>query len=127
MIPHPIRLRKPWKTEQLSADRVAYSRRFNSPSGLDSWERVWLEIDRVMVSGEVLINQKPVGDLRAAEHFAADITDFLSASNEIRIEADPATKLADPPPSGSIYITDPDTPLGSPVGEVRLVIRAQPR
>ncbi len=124
MIPHTIRLRHPWETEGADGQHVVYRRRFNRPTGLESGERVTLEIDRAMVAGQVSLNATVLGELEPAEFFAADITQILVDGNELVIEADPRSRLEKPPPTSSIYIVEPDEPPGSPVGDVRLVIRA---
>ncbi len=123
MIPHSIRLRQPWDEVPAGAGRVAYRRRFNSPTGLDDWKRVSLEIDRAIFAGEVLLNGVSLGPLAPGELFAADITPHLQPANELRVEVDPRTALSRPPQTNSIYIIDLEEPLGSPIGDVRLVIR----
>lgn len=124
MIPHPIRLRHPWETQPVGDSRVLHRRRFNRPTSLDDWERVTLEIDRVCCAGEISLNGNAVGTLAPGEYFSADVTEMLQSRNELRIEIDPASVLPKPPPSSTIYIIDPNAPLGSPVGDVQLVIRA---
>jgi hypothetical protein len=126
MIPHPIRLRHPWETEGSAAGNVTYRRKFNRPTGLDLWEQVTLEIDRAVVAGQVSLNGTSLGQLKPGEFFTADISSLLAPANELCVLADPRSALAAPPGSSSIYITDPDEPLGSPVGDVRLVIRSTP-
>jgi hypothetical protein len=124
MIPHSIRLRQPWEELPAESGRMLYRRRFNRPTGLDAWERVALEIDRAMLVGEVSLNGFLLGQLMPGQLFVADITPHLQAANELSVEADPQTVLPTPPQSNSIYIVDPTEPLGSPIGDVRLVIRA---
>ena len=124
MIPHSIRLRQPWEEVPAGDGRVAYRRRFNRPTGLDAWERVSLEIDRAVLAGAVSLNGFLLGQLMPGQLFAADITPHLQAANELSVEAGPQTVLPTLPQSNSIYIVDPTEPLGSPIGEVRLVIRA---
>jgi hypothetical protein len=124
MIPHSIRLRQPWDEVPAEAGRTIYRRRFNRPTGLDAWERVSLEIDRAVVIGTVSLNGALLGQVVPGQLFTADITPHLQLANELRVEADPQTALASPPPSNSVYIVDPTEPLGSPIGDVRLVIRA---
>ncbi|MCC7083860.1 MAG: hypothetical protein IT427_02505 [Pirellulales bacterium] len=124
MIPHTIRLRHPWDPSPAADGRIAYLRRFNRPTNLDAWERVSLEIDRAMSCGEVGLNGRLLGSLKVGEFFAVDVTDLLQASNELRVEIDPATTAAAPPITRMIYVVDVDEPLGSPIGDARLVIRA---
>ena len=126
MVPHPIRLRHPWESQPLATGQILYRRRFNRPTGLELHEQVALEIDRTMVAADVSLNGHPLGQIKPAEFFSADITELLAAANELTILADPLTALSAPPPSQSIYIADPDALPGSPVGEVRLVIRSAP-
>ena len=133
MIPHPIRLRHPW--DELPGDipgSVIYRRVFNQPSGLDTWERVSLEVDRAIYSGEITLNGQSIGRLQVGQFFSADITQFLQPNNELHVKVDPPVTSAnlDPAdaksqlrPSHSAYIVDPNEPLGSPIGDVRLLIR----
>jgi hypothetical protein len=125
MIPHSIRLRQPW--DELPASipgRAIFRRRFNSPTGLDTWERVVLEVDRTIFSGQLSINGTPIGQLQSGQLFSADITELLQTSNEVRAEVDCHSAAEPPPASASIYIVDHNEPLGSPIGDVRLVIRS---
>jgi hypothetical protein len=125
MIPHSIRLRHPWdELPGSELGKIAYRRRFQRPTNLDAWERVTLEIDRAIYSGEVRFNSALLGPLQAGEFFAADITDQLALQNELLIEIDPCTRLAAIPATQTIYVVEPDEPLGSPIGDVRLVISA---
>jgi hypothetical protein len=125
MIPHPIRLRQPWdEVPTKSADGKAYCRRFNRPTGLDAWETVCLEIDRAMYCGEVSLNGVSLGKLKTGELFVAEITALWKPANELVVEVDRATAVKGPIPSVSIYVIDPDEPPSSPIGEVRLLIRA---
>ncbi len=123
MIPHSIRLRHPWETIPGEAGRAIFRRTFNSPTGLDAWERVSLEIDRAIISGDVSLNGIALGHLSPGELFAADITDVLKPRNELLVAGDMPVPAPSLPPSNSVYIVDPDEPLGSPIGDVRLVIR----
>jgi hypothetical protein len=134
MIPHPIRLRHPW--DELPGDlpgSVVYRRVFNQPTGLDTWERVSLEVDRTIFSGEILLNGQSIGNMHAGQFFSADITQLLQPSNELHVKVAPPITSANPnaadansqlPPSHSAYIVDPNEPLGSPIGDVRLLIRS---
>ncbi|HEY2882318.1 MAG TPA: hypothetical protein VGJ15_07795 [Pirellulales bacterium] len=124
MLPHPIRLRRPWEeVPTATQDRKAYLRRFNRPTGLDTWETVTLEIDRILYRGDVSLNGTPLGTIEVGEFFTSDITSLLRDANELCVEVDPATATAAAPVSHSVYIVEPDEPPGSPIGEVRLVIR----
>jgi hypothetical protein len=124
MLPHPIRLRHPWdELPGASPEQVVYCRRFNRPTGMDTWERISLEIDRGIFAGQISLNGTVLGLLRPGEFFAADVTALLEPVNELRATVDRPTQLATPPASASVYIVDPDEPLGSPIGDVRLVIR----
>lgn len=145
MLPHTIRLREPWESdpgtltqgvEGSGVDhrevppggegRAVYRRRFNRPTNLDAWERVALEIDRAIFAGEVMLNGKAVGRMTPGELFSVDVTTLLEAQNELAVTVLLATRLSHPPESSSIYARDPNEPLGSPVGDVQLVIRTAP-
>jgi hypothetical protein len=124
MIPHPIRLRHPWdELPGTVPGRATYRRRFNRPTGLDTWERVSLEVDRAIFSGEISLNGTNLGHFEAGQFFQADITRLLQAANELNVDVDHQTALSQPPPTTSVYAVGPDEPLGSPIGDVRLVIR----
>jgi hypothetical protein len=125
MIPHSIRLRHPWdELPESEAGKIVYRRRFQRPTNLDAWERVTLEIDRAICSGNLQLNGARLGQLQAGEFFSVDITDQLTLQNELLVETDPRTRLASIPATQTIYVVEPDEPLGSPIGDVRLVIRA---
>ena len=125
MIPHSIRLRHPWdELPQPVAGTVIFRRRFQRPTNLDDWERVTLEIDRAVCSGQVRLNGVDLGHLHAGKYFTADVTALLELQNEFLIEVDPKTRLSAPPDTQTIYVVDADEPPGSPIGDVRLVIRA---
>jgi hypothetical protein len=128
MIPHPIRLRHPWDELPAAASgHVRYRRVFKCPTGLDTWERVWLEVDRCVFPGEIFLNVHSLGLLQSGEFFSADVTSLLQPNNELIVEVDRQKTAASPhqahPASHSAYIVDPNSPLGSPFGDVRLVIR----
>jgi hypothetical protein len=124
MIPHAIRLRHPWDQSPAMEGRVVYLRRFNKPTNLDAWETVTLEIDRAMFRGQIMLNGLPLGPLEVGELFSADVTSQLQGVNELRVEVDPATAADAPPPTSTIYVVEASEPPGSPIGDVRLVIRA---
>jgi hypothetical protein len=127
MLPHPIRLRHPWdETPSAIQGKVVYRRRFNSPTKLDSWEGVLLEIDRAIFCGEISLNGTVLGRLESGQFFSAEITALMRPSNELVAEVDCHSQLSPPPVSASVYIVEPDHPLGSPIGDVRLVIRSAP-
>jgi hypothetical protein len=128
MIPHSIRLRHPWdELPGATTGTLVYRRRFQRPTNLDAWERVTLEIDRAIYSGTVALNGAELGKLQAGEYFTADVTPLLKSQNELSVEVDPKTRLAAVPATQTIYVIDPDEPPGSPIGDVRLVIRAENR
>ncbi len=127
MIPHPIRLRHPWdELPGASSGQTTYRRAFKQPTGLDAWERVFLEVDRTLVSAPVTLNGHSIGHLEYGQFFSADITSLLQLNNELQVtvESAPAVDAANrQPPSHSVYVTDPAEPIGSPIGDVRLLIR----
>jgi hypothetical protein len=125
MIPHPIRLRQPWDEVPAKRNRwKAFRRSFNRPTGLESHETVCIEIDRAVYCGEVALNGISIGKLETSELFATEITALLRAANELVVEVDPTTAVKGPIPSSSIYVVDTNEPPSSPIGEVRLLIRA---
>ena len=62
---HRIRLRLPWEREILPAiegeSRIRFRRRFGSPRTLDMGERVFLSLDQITGSVEVLLNEVRLG------------------------------------------------------------------
>ncbi|NBO93607.1 MAG: hypothetical protein EBV06_15045 [Planctomycetia bacterium] len=96
MYPHRIRLRGPWQWIQGTASgslvlpgslegiigQVKYRRRFGYPGTIDAHERVWLLLDRGVVS----LNGESLGEGRAFE-----ITSRLRPRNELVIETDSFT------------------------------------
>ena len=74
MIPHPIRLRHPWdELPGSEAGKIAYRRKFQRPTNLDAWERVTLEIDRAIYSGEVRFNSARSVNFRPASSFQSTL------------------------------------------------------
>jgi hypothetical protein len=120
---HSIRLRHPWVEISTTGELPKYRRRFNKPTGLDEWERVTLEIDRITHAGSVVLNGKPLGEFEPNGFFTAEITAMLQPANELIVDLATAEPVAGAPVSHSIYIVEPDTPLGSPFGAVRLTIQ----
>jgi hypothetical protein len=133
MIPHPIRLRHPWdELRGPSPGQTTYRRAFKQPTGLDAWERVFLEVDRTFVSAFVILNGTSIGDLKYGQFFSADITSLLQLNNELQVTVETTSSAAAAsantaaerqPPPHSVYLTDPNEPIGSPIGDVRLLIR----
>jgi hypothetical protein len=120
---HSIRLRHPWEEISSVGELPKYRRRFNRPTSLDEWERVTLEIDRITHPGSVSLNGAPLGRFDPNSFFTADVTAMLQPANELVVGLASGEPLADPPVSHSIYIVEPDAPLGSPFGDVRLTIQ----
>ena len=75
----------------------------------------------------MFLNGTLLGEFRPGEVFAAEITSALLPANELIAEVDPRTAVDGPVESASIYIVDPAEEPGSPIGDVRLVIRADSR
>ncbi len=128
MVPHPIRLRHPWdELPGASPGQIIYRRAFKRPTGLDAWERVFLEVDRTLVSAPVVLNGHPIGHLEYGQFFSADITGLLQLNNDLQVTVESASAATaanrQPPPSHSVYLTDPAEPTGSPIGDVHLLIR----
>jgi len=79
---HVIRLRSPW-SQQASGEGVSWSRRFNSPTGLDGSQQVWIVIDDMPASGTALVNGHPLGPLAPRQVHEFDITDILTLHNHV--------------------------------------------
>lgn len=97
MTVHVIRLRGHWTRIELSDGRVRYVRHFGRPRTLDPNETVWLTGSHPPGSGTALLNDHPVGELRANDPFAFDVTARLAPRNAIVFEvgADPVEWAAD--------------------------------
>jgi hypothetical protein len=100
--------------------RVRYHRLFQSPTGLDLGERVWLVVEPPRSRGAVKLNGKPLGDIRwraAAGRF--DITDLLEDyNNRLEIVVEHPALDGDFLPNDHSDINQP----GGLIGEVRLEI-----
>ncbi len=69
--------------------RVRYTRRFGRPTGLASYERVWLVIEGVDARGNVALNGRPLGEVVGyAVPAGFDVTEQLSPRNELEIVAE---------------------------------------
>ena len=99
--------------------RVRYHRVFQSPTGLDSGERVWLVVEPPRSHGAVKLNGKPLGDVSwSGPHFRWDITDLLDDHNRLEI-------VVEHPPLDGDSVANDDSDINRPgglVGEVRLEI-----
>jgi hypothetical protein len=60
MIPHRIRLRKPWQIH-VTENGVLWRRRFGRPTGLQSRDTVWLVIEGVPAASSVRLNDELLG------------------------------------------------------------------
>ncbi len=106
----------------------------NNPPASMPGKRVFLEVDRTLVSAGVILNGHSIGHLEYGQYFSADITSLLQLNNELQVTVEtvsaPSATVSEPnpanrqqPPSHSVYLTDPAEPIGSPIGDVRLLIR----
>lgn len=83
--PHRIRLRGPWKGEQL-AEGVRRVRRFGYPGRIDADERVWLTFHGVAGRAAVSLNGQPLGAHEGPEPFEYEVTRLLAMRNELVLE-----------------------------------------
>ena len=125
---HAIRLRGPWEcqtndgwqrvhmptalagiTSEQDRGRLVCRRRFGCPTCLDSHERVWLVIDRPLLSGEGQLNGEPLGQFGAGQVSKEfDITNRLRERNEVILDFEIA---ADRPPPHSTNLLFADVRL----------------
>jgi hypothetical protein len=99
--------------------RVRYHRVFQSPTGLDSGERVWLVVEPPRSRGAVQLNGKPLGDVSwGGPSFRADITDLLQDHNRLEIVVENPTLDGDTSRNDDSDIHLP----GGLIGEVHLEI-----
>lgn len=67
--------------------QVAYTRRFNRPTGLEAEQRVWLVIEAIDFRGSVLLNDQPIGCLQFGDPpLRIEIGSWIQKSNRIRID-----------------------------------------
>ncbi|MEX2141503.1 MAG: hypothetical protein WD894_19715 [Pirellulales bacterium] len=67
--------------------RLLCRRRFGCPTCLDPHERVWLLIERPVLSGEANLNSEPLGRMNLAQHLVEfDITSRLRERNELILD-----------------------------------------
>jgi hypothetical protein len=99
--------------------RVRYHRVFQSPTGLDSGECVWLVVEPPRSRGAIKLNGKPLGDASwGGPSFRCDITGLLEDHNRLEIVVEhPALD------GGAAANDHSDINLpGGLIGEVRLEI-----
>ena len=82
---HKIRLRAAWRS-----DGAAHTRRFNTPTGLDDGERVWLAIDAPSMVQSATLNG---ATLEFSSAGRCDVTGSLRPSNELVVRTDDASLL----------------------------------
>ncbi len=93
MTPHVIRLRGFWTRDDLPDGRVRLARRFGRPRTLAANESAWLVGDRAPGDGAALLNDQHLGEVRAREPFAFDVTLRLAPRNAIAFEVDSGEKV----------------------------------
>jgi hypothetical protein len=99
--------------------RVRYHRAFQSPTGLESGERVWLVVDPPRSRGGVKLNDKPLGGVAWGGDAARfDITELLEDHNRLEIVVEHPALDGDSLPNDHSHINQP----GGLIGEVRLEI-----
>ncbi|REK15843.1 MAG: hypothetical protein DWQ37_08485 [Planctomycetota bacterium] len=98
---------------------VRYTRRFNTPTNLDSDERVWLVVEAVDHEAEVTLNGQALGRLRSGQPpLRSDVTPLLAAYNQLVVDVRmPPAAFADPSARG-----ERAGQAGGLTGEVRLEI-----
>jgi hypothetical protein len=98
---------------------VRYHRVFQSPTGLESGERVWLVVEPPRSRGAVKLNGTPLGDIAfGGRAFRFDITARLEDHNRLEI-------VVEHPALDGDSVANDDSDINRPgglVGEVRLEI-----
>ena len=85
MYPHVIRLRDPWNRTSDGA-AVELARRFNSPTGLDVREQLWLVVRGLQLPASIACNGIECGQLDGKNELGEfEITGCLRPRNEVRI------------------------------------------
>lgn len=82
---HRIRLRAPWRSEELDGGATAWTRPFHRPTNLGPSERVWLLLSGLPLDGTVELNGQKVGHAIAAVENRFEITAILADRNELVI------------------------------------------
>lgn len=97
--------------------RVRYHRIFQTPTGLEAGERVYLVVEPPRSSGKVILNGKRLGEVRdRGSALRADITLLLADHNHLEV-------LVEHPALVAIgTLNDDNGAAGGLVGEVRLEI-----
>jgi len=91
MNPHVIRLRGHWNRDVLPDGRVRLARPFGRPRTLDANETAW--IVGTCSDGVALLNDEPLGGVRAGVPFAFDVTARLAPRNTISLEVTEAEEV----------------------------------
>jgi hypothetical protein len=96
MIPHRIKLRKPWEN-QVTEHGALWRRRFGRPTGLQSRDTVWLVIEGLPATASVRLNGEPLGSL-VGQPMACrfDLTGRLRQRNELALLVQAADRPARP-------------------------------
>jgi hypothetical protein len=98
---------------------VRYHRVFQSPTGLESGERVWLVVEPPRSRGVVKLSGEPLGNVAWGGPAARfDITERLGDHNRLEIVVEHPALDGDSAPNDDSDINQP----GGLVGEVRLEI-----
>ncbi len=99
--PHRIRLRGPWEFQPPGGPSVRvtmptswgdfagsaiYRRSFGYPGRIDSFERVWLVLTRVLDRAKITLNNAFVGEVIAQGEF--EITRLLRSRNELIVQVE---------------------------------------
>jgi hypothetical protein len=99
--------------------RVRCHRVFQSPTGLDAGQRVWLVVEPPRSRGVVKLNGEALGDVSwGGPNFRFDITDLLDDHNRLEI-------VVEHPALDGDWAANDDSGINRPgglVGEVRLEI-----
>ncbi len=85
--PHRIRLRGPWRSEQLP-NGVRRLRRFGYPGRIDADERVWLTFSGFGGRAAVSLNGQTLGSHEGGAPFEHDVTCLLGVRNEVVMEVE---------------------------------------
>ena len=86
MYPHVIRLRNPWD-RTVCDDGALHSRRFNSPTGLDVREQVWVVVEGLQLAARIACNGNEVGQVTDGnESGEFNITGCLKSRNDLQIK-----------------------------------------
>lgn len=85
MYPHAIHLRHPWR-QDADERSTTLTRRFNTPTGLEPKEAVWIVVDSPNAAAALHCNNQALGTIDQDTIGEFEITGLLQNHNEIELK-----------------------------------------